>query len=64
MAGPHWIGSLDMDQQHWGAIFTPDERLDGGIGTWNAIMTLGAGVTMTLGGGNLSSALDPARDRA
>jgi diguanylate cyclase (GGDEF)-like protein len=48
MAGPHWIGSLDMDQQHWGAIFTPDERLHGGIATWNAIATLGAGVTMTL----------------
>ena len=47
MAGPHWIGSLDMDQQHWGAIFTPDERWDDAIGSWNAITTLGAGITMT-----------------
>ena len=47
LAGPHWIGSLDMDDQHWGAIFVPDEPLGGGFWTWNAVVTLGAGITMT-----------------
>ena len=47
LAGTHWVGSLDMDNRHWGAIFVPDERLSGGIGAWNAIITLVAGLTIT-----------------
>jgi len=48
LAGPHWIGSLDIDGQHWGAIFAPEHGLDAGIFTWNAGGTLAIGLVMTL----------------
>jgi diguanylate cyclase (GGDEF)-like protein len=45
--GPHWTGSLNIDKQHWGAIFVPDEPLSNGFHALNALATLGVGFVMT-----------------
>ncbi len=47
LAEPHWIGSLNMDNRHWGAMFVPAEPLDRGLWYWAALETLGVGLIMT-----------------
>jgi diguanylate cyclase (GGDEF)-like protein len=48
LAGPHWSGSLDIDGQHWGAIFVPDDGATGSIRSWHALLTFCAGAIMTI----------------
>jgi diguanylate cyclase len=47
LAGPHWVGSIHVADQEWGAIFVPSDKFVFGEGSWQPWALLVAGLTMT-----------------
>ncbi len=47
LADLHWIGALDLDNRHWGALFVPDGSYERGLDSWIALETLAVGLMIT-----------------
>src|SRR5208283_3712448 len=47
LEGLHWQGTLELVDQHWGAILVPSEGADQGVSGWTPIAVLSVGLIMT-----------------